>query len=151
MILDKIVNIKTYKGISKNLDLAIEYILQNNLNSLEIGKHEISGDDVFILVQQYETKLIEDNILESHKKYIDIQYVLDGEEFIGYAPIDELSLHKEYDAENDYMLHEGKFEINNISNGKFAIYFPHDGHKPTLNPQKNNVKKIVVKVRVESK
>lgn len=148
MILDKIGNINNYVGISKNMDLAIDYISKNDLRSLSAGKYEISGNDVYILIQEYETKLIEDSILESHRKYVDIQYVLDGEELIGYAPIDELSVSKDYDDENDYMLHEGKFETHKISGGKFAAYFPNDGHKPTINPVKNNVKKAVVKVKL---
>lgn len=147
MILDDINNIDSYRGISKYMDLAIEYIMYNNIEILPVGKHKIVGDDVFALVQEYETKPITDNVLESHKKYIDIQYVVSGEELIGYAPVEKLKIYKEYDDDNDYMLYEGNYELHKISNGRFAIYFPHDGHKPTINSEKNTVRKIVIKIK----
>lgn len=148
MILDKIGNIKNYLGISTNMDTAINYMINNSFSDLEVGRHEIDGDSVFVLIQEYETKNIEEGKIESHKKYIDIQYVIEGSELIGYAPIEDLNVIKEYDDNNDFMLFDGEFETHRIEKGRFAVYFPHDGHMPTVNDCKKKVKKAVFKIQI---
>jgi YhcH/YjgK/YiaL family protein len=148
MILDKIVNIKNYLGITRNMDTAINYMVNKCFANLETGRHEIDGDSVFLLIQEYETKRIDEGKLESHRKYIDIQYVIEGSELIGYAPIEDLKVVKEYDGDDDFMLFEGAFETHRIENGRFAVYFPHDGHMPTINDCKKKVKKAVFKIQI---
>jgi YhcH/YjgK/YiaL family protein len=73
MIIDTIENLKLYKGLSENLAKAINYLITNDLSSLEIGKHAIVEDDIFVLMSEYNTK--EEVVCknETNKKYMDIQ------------------------------------------------------------------------------
>ena len=74
MILDKIENYKLYVNINQRIARAFTYILETDFSQLSLGKHLIEGEDIFALLQEYDTKEIENCKLESHKKYIDIQF-----------------------------------------------------------------------------
>ncbi len=97
--------------------------------------------NVFYMIQEYETKDIEEGNFEAHDKYIDIQYVLNGDELIGYAPRMFLNTAEEYDASKDKIILKGKEERHRLTEGMFAIYFPEDGHMPSINMVKTTVKK----------
>lgn len=96
MILDKLANIATYKGVSNNLDLAIDFLLHNNLESLPLGRHAIHGDIVFVTVMTAELGL--GATWEKHRKYIDIQIALTQGESIAWAPEDCIHDFAPYDA-----------------------------------------------------
>lgn len=148
MILDNIKNIKNYKGLSENIDTAIDFLLQNNFSDVEVGKYYIDGENVYYMIQEYETKKIEDGKFEVHKKYIDIQYVVKGQELIGYSPVEHLSPIGEYDEVKDKLILKGSEELHSLDEGMFGIYFPNDGHKPSINSSKTKVKKVVVKIKI---
>jgi YhcH/YjgK/YiaL family protein len=84
MIIDTIENLKLYKSLSHNMTIAINYLITSDLNNLKIGKHEIAKDDIFVLMSEYNTKDEIDCKTETHKKYIDIQIMLKGEEKFGF-------------------------------------------------------------------
>lgn len=126
---------------------AIEFLQNIDLNSLSIGRHRIDGDAIFANVDEYETKEIEKTEWEAHKKYIDIQLLLEGEEKIGYTHPEFLKITQEYKAEKDIMFFNGTGEYFTLKPGFFAIFFPHDAHRPGLiSTSKMKVKKVVVKV-----
>ncbi len=81
MIFDKIANIGRYKGINKNLDTAIDYIRNNDLSSLPMGRTELDGE-VYINVMEANAAPLETKCYEIHKKYMDIQIDLSGTEII---------------------------------------------------------------------
>ena len=151
MIVDKIENKDLYCSISRKFDTAFEYIINTNLSALDAGKHEIDGNNIFIIVNEYKTQDNELNILEAHKKYIDIQYLEKGSEIIEYEALNYQKVYKEYDTENDYALYysntKSKLELDE---GMFAIFFPNDLHMPGIkNKTSNNVRKIVVKILID--
>ena len=147
MILDNIKNIENYKGLSDNFDKAIDYLTKENLDDLEVGKYEICGDDVFVMIQEYETKSIEDGKYEMHKNFIDIQLILSGEELIGYADVDDLTQTNEYNELKDKQNFKGEGQLHSLTKGMFGVYFVGEGHKPSINNSKFNVKKAVVKIK----
>jgi len=148
MILDNIKYLSNYNGISKNLDNAINFLLNNDLAKMEVGKYDIDGDNVYYLIQEYNTKNRDNGKFEAHHNYIDIQYILDGQEFIGYAPIENLKPLNEYDEKKDKTNLVGEAEMHLIKKGMCAIYFPNDAHMPSVNDENIIVKKAVVKIRV---
>ena len=79
---------------------------------------------------------------------LDIQLILVGEELIGYAPIRSLSPIGEYDASKDKILLEGKAELHRLRESMFGIYFPEDGHMPSIDNVKTKVKKAVLKIKL---
>ena len=72
---------------------------------------------------------ITDCLFEAHKKYIDFQFVLEGEEYISYSNQDALIEVKEYAPEEDIILLKGKDNPIHVSSGMFYILFPEDAHK----------------------
>ena len=84
---------------------------------------------------------------EAHRKYIDIHYIIDGTEAIGYANIKDLKSITEYNIDGDYQLFGGKVSKIRLNKGDFCITFPEDAHIPFMNAEKETkVKRCVVKI-----
>jgi len=113
------------------------------------GKYPIDGDNVFATVTEDPSKDFEKTSWESHRKYIDLQYIITGDEKMGVWPVRKAIVIKEYDEKKDVANYsaEGKFYVG--TPGTFFIFFPTDAHRPNITPGGNkSVKKIVIKVRV---
>jgi len=150
MIVDNIRNASLYYSFSKELVSALKFLETQDLKSLSIGRHEIDGDNCFALVQEYDSKPIEQGKWEAHRRYIDVQYVVDGTERMGYADIRTLTVTQEYDESKDAMLLAGDGDMLTFKAGSFAVFAPEDAHMPQIavtEPQK--MRKIVVKVRAK--
>lgn len=150
MIKDCISNSKTYYGISERVKQGLEWLQTTDLKALQDGKYIISGDEIYANVQSYITK--DSALYEAHKKYIDIQCIIFGEEKIGVAPYKKCITSEEYDSARDIEFLECKnnsFWYETLKEGEFLILFPHDAHKPSIKIDENlQVRKIVVKVAV---
>lgn len=87
---------------------------------------------------------------EAHRKYIDIQYLIEGEELIGVAPLASMERVAEAAPERDIWFYEGETAKLPLSGGRFAILFPQDAHAPCIAAGEcRPVRKVVVKVAVE--
>lgn len=149
MILDNIKNCKKYEQLNRNFEKAFQFLKREDLGSLAVGKYEIDGENIFAMVQEYETKDLENAKYEAHKKYIDIQYLIEGTENMGYVLIDDLEVYSIYSEENDFMLLTGKPRLILLNEREFFILFPEDAHMPGIfAKEKSKVRKVVVKVRV---
>lgn len=150
MIYDLKENLQQYKGISKNLDCAIRYLLDTDFTDMNTGKYSVQGDDVFALVQAPDTRDRAAALWESHQNYIDIQYLLCGEEKIGFQNTGLLTVSQPYDAQKDIAFYQDNgqgFFVNLVPN-TFVICFPADAHMPLVcAPQPQQIKKVVVKVK----
>ena len=81
---------------------ALEYLRTHDLTKMEDGKYLIQGEACFVNLQRYVTKLPEDCRPETHKKYVDIQYLAAGEEYVGWCPFSpDLNVVEPYDEEKD--------------------------------------------------
>ncbi len=152
MIVGKIKDIEMYKGLSKNLDLAIDEIVKGNYKvNPVLGRNEVAGDDVFFSYQELEaTKDYEEGLYETHKKYIDIQIPIEGIENYGVLLEDkELTPLDEFDYEKDFCLFKEK-EISTIftlTPEDFIIFFPGEPHMPCLKVgEKTPLRKVVYKI-----
>ncbi|HHW31323.1 MAG TPA: DUF386 domain-containing protein [Clostridiaceae bacterium] len=149
MIVDKIENAYLYLGVNSSIKKALEFLQNNDCAKLEPGRYEIDGDTVYANVSRYDSKPRDKGVWEAHRRYIDIQYVAEGKELIGYANLKDLKVTKEYDKEGDYLLLEGNGDFITASKGTFIILWPEDAHMPGIainEPEK--IAKVVVKVRV---
>jgi len=166
MVYDKIDNIEIYKGLSPDIYEALKF-LQNATPSTPTGVIQLNPR-VKAIVSEYETKAVNENGYEAHKRYIDIQALLEGEERIACQPIEWLTQTKPYSEDCDaafyaapeVSLHpseESRLPSSLIplpSNltlrpRYFAILYPQDGHMPQLSvTTPTKVKKVVVKVAV---
>ncbi len=133
---------------------ALDYLRKTDFSSLENGKHQIQGDELYAVVMNYETKLKGEKKAEIHQNYIDLQYVISGEEIIGAAPLD-LNSHpsEEYDSKKDAAFYEtltGETELL-LKTGEYAFFFPEDIHRPgCASKESTGVRKAVVKIAVDS-
>ncbi|WP_300379505.1 YhcH/YjgK/YiaL family protein [Clostridium sp.] len=149
MIVGKLKDLYFYKGLNSNLDKAITYILENNLNTLKDGNNYIDGKNVFINKFNYICQDKNDCFFEGHRKYIDIHIVLKGSEMFGYNDISDLSEASKYDLENDFIKFEGPIKASiKASVGDFIITFPEDIHMPKMPLNNELVEKVVCKVLV---
>ena len=149
MVYDKIDNIETYKGLSEDIYEGLK-CLKNATPDLACGVHEINSR-VKAIVSEYETKAVNENGYEAHKKFIDIQYLLKGAEKNCCLPIEKLKETKPYKEEIDAAFYEAEIMTQELmlGDGYFAIYWPQDGHMPCLNlDMAEMVKKVVVKVKL---
>ncbi|MBM7652567.1 YhcH/YjgK/YiaL family protein [Neobacillus cucumis] len=149
MILDKLTNAELYVRLHPRLKKGLQFLLENDLNALTPGKYEIEGNDIFVTIQEYETIPPEKGRWESHYKYTDIQYMIRGEEQMGFANVESLEIVEQY-KDRDLLFLEGNGDLFKVGQGYFTIFTPEDGHMPTLyvnEPQ--YIKKAVVKVRCD--
>lgn len=151
MIFDKIDNIGMYRGISDNLNKAVEWIESVQYQRIEEGKHEICGEEVYAVCMEYMTKDPDESKFEAHRKYIDIQMILGNKERMDVSDISLLEISEDYDATKDALFAKGQESCSIcLEPGYFCILFPDDAHMPGINPGVGSVevRKIVVKVNV---
>lgn len=149
MILDKLENAGYYESLSENLRKGFEFLKNTELSSLESGRCEIDGKNVFALVSEYDSKKPEDCRLEAHRMYADIQYIVSGKEYIGFDTIGNQSILTEYNPDKDIAFYSGETTQLRLESGMFAVFFPQDVHRPCMQidgPEK--IKKVVVKVKI---
>lgn len=149
MILANIQKLERYNGIHSNLDIAIQYVLRNNLNDLVLGKTQILNDDVFVNIFEYQADNQVGDFFEGHKQYLDIHIVLKGKEKIAGLDIDKATLRSEFDIENDFGIYDGVAEYEVLlENDLCLIVFPEDLHEPKVRVNDEIVRKAVVKVKL---
>lgn len=149
MIIDKLSDSHLYSGLSERINNAFTYLKETNFSSLEPGKYEIDGDNIFAIVAKYQTKDESESKPESHKRYIDVQYVAEGCELIGYAPLISQEIISDYSEEKDITFYNAECSFIKLDAGMFAIFFPGEVHLPGIKVnEKSFVKKVVVKVKV---
>ena len=148
MIADNIKNAHFYYNFEKNYRMAFEFLEKNDLEALPDGKYSIKDDEIYAIVQQYVTKPEAEGKLEAHQKYTDIQYIISGEEKLGYANISKFLPTTPYDAEKDIIFGEGEASFIKAQAGVFMIFMPQDAHMPCICTDKpSSVKKVVIKIK----
>lgn len=148
MIFDRIENIKNYKGSGK-VYTALKFLSETDFTKIELGKYELEGDDIYYMVQSYLTDPNK-TVAEAHKKYIDIQYIVKGEEIIAVAPIQTEKTLTEAKPEKDVWFYNCETNPLILKDGYFTVLYPEDLHLPgkaVNEPEK--VLKVVVKVKVD--
>jgi YhcH/YjgK/YiaL family protein len=150
MILDTLQNAPLYYRLGIRFIRAFEYLAQTDLVSLEKGKYEIDGANIFAVVNEYDTVDAANEQMESHRKYIDIQYIVTGSELVGHDFLQEQIPSKAYDEAADYQLFAAHpMFFSRLEKGMFAIFFPSDLHMPNIKVSTPMaVKKVVIKIAV---
>lgn len=150
MIVDQLSNAFLYASVHRRLGRAFDYLRSIDLSKVDPGTYEIEGRQVYVMVQEYETKPMEKGRWEAHRRYIDVQYVHRGAERFGYANVLDLKPGN-YDEAKDFLSleGEGRGDFFRVRQGTLVVLFPQDGHMPGMvvsTPQP--VKKFVVKVAI---
>ena len=151
MILDHLARVATYEKLHPRFAACFAFLRRTDLPTLAQGRHAIDDERAFALVQEYDTKPWAEGSLEVHRRYIDIQFVVAGEESIGFAPLTAQAVRESYDEAKDIAFLEGTGEPFTLRAGHFAIFFPNDAHMPgRTTGEPTRVRKIVIKVEVGS-
>jgi len=140
----------TQKTLYEKLTEALDYIKNLDKGTLTPGIHEVN-DEFYYNYLEYEAKEPTNSIYEAHKNYVDIQYIVEGQEHIDVSFEEYMELDTPYDAEKDIMFFKNPKEsfARILGPGEYVIVLPHELHKPGQKVGENgNVKKIVGKVRV---
>lgn len=154
MILDKIENLSVYESAGFVSRTMMDFVERAKRENLPEGKYELEGNQIFALIQVYETKEREECLYESHKVYGDIQYMLEGTEMIYGANIDLLEVVEDRTPDEDILFYDRKLsgaDLNQeaalvVREGSFALFLPQDGHMPCCkHKDRQTVKKIVFK------
>jgi len=147
--IDKVQFAKQYHLNQAAWDKAFAYLKNTDLKTLSNGRHAIDGTNVYAIVTEAPTKDYDKTAFESHRKYIDLQYVITGEENMAKAPLASVTVSKPYDEAADIAYYTGEGKKYKVSAGTFMLFFPTDAHRPNITPGGNKVvKKIVIKVNV---
>lgn len=140
--------------LEKRIEMAIFYISQLDKEKLEHGKHVVD-ENFYYNVEEYVTKPIEKCRFESHRKYVDIQWIVTGSERIDIACISELCEDVRYDSEKDVIFWNNETSSATmhaiLSSGSYTVFYPSNAHKPCISPnpdKQDKVMKIVGKVRI---
>lgn len=133
MIIDKIENLKLYKGLNPLMGMVLEFLQQNNLSTLDNGKHSILGNRLFVNIEDDKGKSKQDAVMEFHRKMIDIQIPLNEPETYGYTPVSDLP-YADFDTTKDIAKLQGVAprEYITAKPGEFVMFFPQDGHAPCI-------------------
>jgi biofilm protein TabA len=130
----------------------LKYLQQTDFNAWEGGRHEIDGDKMYAIWQEYRPDLKDNRPAETHGKYIDIQYVVAGAEIIGYSNLGAAAeIRENCLAEKDAVFYKnmpGETDIL-LAAGMYAIFFPWDMHRPGCVSEPGiMVRKVVVKIKI---
>jgi biofilm protein TabA len=129
-------------------DKAMAFLNDKKLDTLSAGKYVIDGDNVYATITVGPSKEFDKSAWESHRNYIDLQYVVKGKEKIGVAAASSATVIKPYDDTKDIANYtaDGKFYI--ATPDEFFLFFPSDAHRPGIKVEGyDTVKKLVIKIR----
>ncbi len=152
MIFDQLSECQPYRNLGENFIAGFDYLCSSAIENIPDGRYPIVGDDVFAMVQSYQTKPLAQGRWEAHRHYADIQYIVSGTEQMGIAPLSAMTIQQPYTRDKDlefFLDSDGIGQFVCVESGFFAIFLPQDVHMPgVMIDQPAAVKKIVVKVRI---
>ena len=127
---------------------AFEYIRNTDLHALALGHHSIVGEDLFAIVEHESGRTREAAQLECHRRYIDIQLVLEGVDEMGWKPLaDCREPVSDYSAEKDIrFFRDDPDSWIAVPRGAFCIFFPEDAHAPLV----SSIRKLVLKIALQA-
>lgn len=150
MIFDKLKNVQMYFNLGERFKAAFQYLQNTDLTGMENGRYELCGYDVIVIIQDYHSKPEQEGKWEAHRKYIDIQYIIKGQERLGYLNIDDFTPDEKYDSDRDIVFGTGNGEFLTAKVGDFLVFTPQDAHMPSICVNEPEyVKKAVVKVKAD--
>lgn len=140
-----------YEKHPQRWDKVFKFISENDLTAIPLGKQSL-GDDVTVNVQEYTTIEPGKELLEGHKKNIDLQLVVTGRELQGYAKMkDTTETVNPYNGKKDIAHYKVPvINYHAIRANQFTIFFPEDIHFTNVQyGEKDKVRKLVFKIAVD--
>jgi YhcH/YjgK/YiaL family protein len=132
MILDALEEAHRYVDLHPRFDRAFEFLARADLSALPPGRQAVDGDLLYVSIDVTEGRSREGARLEAHRRYIDIQYTIDGAEEIGWLPLAACRTPLgAFDPYKDVVFFDDRPTTwLSVPAGRFAIFFPEDAHAP---------------------
>lgn len=150
MIFSNLSQSSRYAALHPLFNHAFDYIRTTDLHALTPGHYPIIGDDLFAIVEHVPGRTRAEAQLECHRRYIDIQLVLEGVDEMGWKPLAEcLEPVDDYSAEMDIrFFRDAPASWIATPPGAFCIFFPEDAHAPLVSS--GSIRKLVLKIAVQA-
>ncbi|CCH48025.1 YhcH/YjgK/YiaL family protein [Pseudodesulfovibrio piezophilus] len=149
MIIDILKNASDYVALNPHFAKAFAFLNREDLADLEVGRHDVDGQNVYAVVAKGHGRKAEEALIETHDHYIDIQFVLRGTDSIGWKARHDLGpTIQASDPRSDVDFYEDPpTHWTDITPGMLGIYFPEDGHMPMIS--EGELHKVIVKVAMK--
>jgi YhcH/YjgK/YiaL family protein len=149
MIYDTLEHLDRYCGLNPAVLRGLTWLRDADLASMTDGRYELDGDDLYVSLSTYTTRKVNDRP-EAHRAYADIQFLAEGAEEVGVAPLEEMNREVEAKPEGDIWFYSGSVENLTLTGRRFMVFFPGDAHAPCIAPhgQEQSVRKCLLKVKL---
>src|SRR5476651_998434 len=145
---DAVVFAQQYAKNKDQWDKVFAYLKNTDLDKLAPGKYPIEGTDLSASVTESPTKDFDKTLWESHRKVIDLQYVIQGAEKISVFPVAQAKVTVPYDEAKDVARYEAEGTVYTAVPGTFYLFFPSDAHRPSIKVDGiDKDKKLVIKIK----
>lgn len=139
---------KQYESDKALWDKAFAFLGDRNLSTMAPGKYPIDGDNAYAIISAGPPKKLEDVKWESHRKYIDLQYVISGKVKIGVAAVAKATVTEPYSESRDAANYNVDGKYLTATPKEFFLFFPQDAHRPDIKVDgADSLKKLVIKIR----
>ena len=139
---------KQYESNKALWDKAFAFLGDNKLATMAPGKYPIDGDNAYATISAGTPKKLENVKWESHRKYIDLQYVISGKVKIGMAPVAKATVTEPYNESRDAANYNVEGKYLTATPKEFFLFFPQDAHRPDIKVNgADSLKKLVIKIR----
>jgi YhcH/YjgK/YiaL family protein len=150
MILARLDAADRYAALHPLFPRAFDWLRRTDLAALAPGRHPIDGDRLFALVEDGPGRTRAEAKLEAHRRYIDIQLVLEGTDEMGWKPLaDCVQPLGEHDAARDIRFFaDAPASWIATPSGSFCLFFADDAHAPLVSA--GRIRKVVVKIAAQA-
>jgi YhcH/YjgK/YiaL family protein len=148
MIFDSIDLHHRYHALHPGFRAAFEFLANPAVAGLATGRYELDGSRVYAMIAEETGRAVDAARMEAHRRYIDIQMPLAGEERIGWKALrDCRDVSVPYNDSKDVMFFADPADtMLRLRPGLFAVFFPEDGHMPLVG--EGRILKVVAKIAV---
>ncbi|MBV8388715.1 MAG: YhcH/YjgK/YiaL family protein [Mucilaginibacter sp.] len=139
---------RQYESNKALWDKVFVFLSDSKLATMAPGKYPIDGDNAYAMISTGPPKKLEDVKWESHRKYIDLQYVISGKVKLGMAPVAKATVTEPYSGGRDAANYNVEGKYLTATPKEFFLFFPQDAHRPDIKVDGvDSLKKLVIKIR----
>ncbi|MHB1074730.1 NanQ anomerase/TabA/YiaL family protein [Thiobacillus sp.] len=148
MILATLAEADRYAALHPLFPRAFDFLRNTDLKTLAPGRHDVRGEQLFAIVEACDSRTRAEAKLECHRRYIDIQLVLEGIDEMGWKPVAAcVDPATDYDAARDIrFFNDTPSSWIATPSGAFCLFFPEDAHAPLVG--QGRIRKVVMKIAV---
>lgn len=146
MILDTLSQSDRYQTLHPLFARAFDYLRNTDLMALAPGRHTVEGEELFAIVEHCIGRTRAEAKLESHRRYIDIQLVLEGVDEMGWRPLGQCTKPlADFDTARDIRFYDDvPSSWVATPAGSFCLFFPDDAHAPLVSD--GMIRKVIMKI-----